>query len=813
MRRTRVLSVDDAWSSLERMRGPRPRGTVRAVNAVNVLTRRSRPMNWRLVDVIVASALVCVSVLVEASRHAGPVELVAIAAAAVTLAWRRQAPASACLVALFGAVTVFGRAGGSAESADFGIPQLVVALDYYVLGRGCAERGWQPPTVLLLAISVPVAAIGVGFSDVVTVIVRVAFFFALPFAAGRTIASRGAMTAERKRLEREQRERARQAAGEERTRVARELHDIVAHSVSVMVIHAVAAREVAEQNRDVAREALGTVQSCGREALSEMRRMIGVLRRGELEPVGGSEPGLSMLGALLDRARASGLEVELRAEGEPRRLSPGVDLTAFRVVQEALTNTIKHAGLTRATIVIRYSNRALELQITDTGRTAHVRGHTGSAPSGHGLAGMRERVMLYGGELWTGTPDHGGFRVSARIPIDELAEPRAAAQAEPSPVQHTQQGRWFDPALATILLAVSETELLLVTHGGPPLRDVLLLAALAVPIAWRRLAPLGVACTMMIVAVACSVGTNPLVGVVESPIFAGFIPPYSVAAYASTRARAWMGLVVCLAGLELAVLIAGAGVGASQIALATCAASWLTGRALRAHRKTADELSRTSQRIATECDDRERLAVVNERTRIARELRAAVARSVSTMVVQSEAAERLLDTDRAQAHDAMAAIEQTGRQALDEMRRILGVLREAEHDADLAPQPGVGQLYALIEDARAGGRRVELHVEGDPRPLPASVDLGLYRILQEALASTRDTAGPAVPIAVTVSFGERDVALDVTARWPAPISWPTVAMRERVALCGGELALDKIDSASERLRVRMPGALEGALAT
>jgi signal transduction histidine kinase len=293
-----------------------------------------------LVDVIVASGLVCVSVVVEASRQAGAVDLVAIAAAAATVAWRRQAPAIACLVALVGGVIVFGHPGASGVSADFGIPQLVLAMDYYALGRRSAERGWEPPTVLLLAISVPVAAIGVGFSDVVTLIVRVAFFFALPFATGPVIASRGAMTAERKWLEREQRERARQAAGEERTHVARELHDIVAHSVGVMVIHAVAAQEVAEQNRDAAREALRTVQGCGREALSEMRRMIGVLRRGELESIGSSEPGLSMLGALVDRAPASGLEVELRVEGEPRRLSRGVDLTAFRVVQEALTNTI-----------------------------------------------------------------------------------------------------------------------------------------------------------------------------------------------------------------------------------------------------------------------------------------------------------------------------------------------------------------------------------------------------------------------------------------------------------------------------------------
>jgi hypothetical protein len=127
-------------------------------------------------DVIVASALVCVSVFTEASRHADAVELVAITAAAVTVGWRRQAPASACLVALVGGVIVFDHPRASGQAADFGIPQLVLALDYYVFGRRSAERGWEPPTVPLLAISVPVAAIGVGFSDLVTLIVRVASF-------------------------------------------------------------------------------------------------------------------------------------------------------------------------------------------------------------------------------------------------------------------------------------------------------------------------------------------------------------------------------------------------------------------------------------------------------------------------------------------------------------------------------------------------------------------------------------------------------------------------------------------------------------
>ncbi len=461
--------------------------------------------------------------------------------------------------------------------------------------------------------------------------------------------------------------------------------------------------------------------------------------------------------------------------------------------------------------MVTYSGRALELEISDGGRVL-AGGRGGSAPvGGNGLAGMRERVLLYGGELAAGPGPGGGFRVSARIPLDRTVDERAAEPVEASTIEPRHRERWFDPGLATILFAVAETELVLVTHGRPPAGDALLLAGLTVPIAWRRRAPLGVAGAVMSVLVACSFGTNPVLGVVQSPILVALAVSYTVAAYSSSG-RARVGLAVCLVGPELAVLIAAGGVGAAEISLVVPVVAWVDGRAVRVYRDRGDEMSRTSERIASEQKHRERLAVVDERTRIARELQAAVARSVSTMVVQSEAAERLLVTDQPQARDAMEAIEKTGRRALDEMRRILGVLRDPEHEPDLAPQPGVGQLYALIEDARASGRPVELRVEGDSRPLPASVDLSIYRILQEALASTGNPNDTTAPIAVIVSFGERDVALDVTARWPAPISWPTVTMRERAALCGGDVTLDKLGSETERLRVLMPGALEGALA-
>jgi signal transduction histidine kinase len=150
----------------------------------------------------------------------------------------------------------------------------------------------------------------------------------------------------------------------------------------------------------------------------EMRRMIGVLRHGDEELAGATAPALSQLGALVARARAAGLPVELRIEGEARDLSPGLDLVAFRVVQEALTNSIKHAGPARAVVRVTFAAGALELEVSDTGRGPALADGDADA-TGHGLVGMRERLVLYGGELQTGRARGGGFKVRARIPLPE----------------------------------------------------------------------------------------------------------------------------------------------------------------------------------------------------------------------------------------------------------------------------------------------------------------------------------------------------------------------------------------------------------
>jgi signal transduction histidine kinase len=212
--------------------------------------------------------------------------------------------------------------------------------------------------------------------------------------------------------EQEREEQARLAVAEERARIARELHDVVGHSVSVMTVQAAAVRRLLEPDQDKEREALLVVEQTGREALAEMRRMVGVLRRPDEAPALAPQPSLEHLDQLLANTREAGLPVELRIEGTPKQLPPGVDTTAYRIVQEALTNAVKHAQADRAEVVVRYANGAVELIVSDDGC-----GDGDGDGSGHGLVGMRERVSAYGGELEAGPKTDGGFRLRATLPV------------------------------------------------------------------------------------------------------------------------------------------------------------------------------------------------------------------------------------------------------------------------------------------------------------------------------------------------------------------------------------------------------------
>jgi signal transduction histidine kinase len=211
-------------------------------------------------------------------------------------------------------------------------------------------------------------------------------------------------------LEQDQAEAARQAVMDERQRIARELHDIIAHSVSVMTVQAGAVRRRLTPDQTRERESLVAVEQTGREALAEMRRLVGMLHEEESNPSYAPQPGMRALDTLLDRVRAAGLPVDLEVEGARRELPPGVDLAAYRVVQEALTNTLKHAGPAHAWVQICWTEDELRIEVANNGRN--------TAPAtGYGHAGMRERIRLYGGRLESGPRPDGGYVVRAYMPI------------------------------------------------------------------------------------------------------------------------------------------------------------------------------------------------------------------------------------------------------------------------------------------------------------------------------------------------------------------------------------------------------------
>jgi signal transduction histidine kinase len=218
------------------------------------------------------------------------------------------------------------------------------------------------------------------------------------------------------RLEREREEKARQAATQERLRIARELHDVVAHSLSVIGVQAGAARLVLDADPDPtrAREAVASIEATANHAMAEMRRALGILRDTErsgaaLAPL----PGLRQLPALLDQLRTAGLPVELTVEGSPRPLATSIDLSLYRIAQEALTNALKHARATRAEVTVCYAAHDVTVEVTDDGQGPPP----GSGPSaGAGTVGMRERVALFGGELRVGPRPQGGYAVRASLP-------------------------------------------------------------------------------------------------------------------------------------------------------------------------------------------------------------------------------------------------------------------------------------------------------------------------------------------------------------------------------------------------------------
>jgi signal transduction histidine kinase len=751
-------------------------------------------------------------------RALGALAIASLVVLTGSIAWRRTDPVAATVAAVSGLITF---TVASHYNGDGSFEVAAIALNFYSLGRRSPSLGNAALLTVLfgywLAAAAIVASVPPG-GTVGSVIGPWLFAGVLPFAIGLILERRRALTSEFRartdRLRDEQEIRARRAAAEERNRMARELHDVIAHCVSVMVVQTTAAGRVARIDLQAARGALQVVENAGREALVELRRIVGVLRHSRDDLAGRAAPGLAQLGALVERSRAAGLPVELRVEGQTGQLSPDLDLVAYRFVQEALTNAIKHAGDARADVSVDVGTHELQMSVSDSGRGPACGERDGNG-IGHGLVGMAERVKLYGGELQAGRGPGGGFLVSARIPLD-LNAPTArslgsAAGGHGIAVEGETGFRWpwLDPGFAVAALVVMELAILTTAHRhGALALNLVVVAGIALAAVWHRRSPL---LFLVVVAVLGSLMNAYLTPLKTSPLIAAYfvlVPSYSVAAWAE-REEAVLGLSLFLGGAAISELVLHRGSPGEFIGAAfTVGAAWAVGRAMRSYRRLTSELERMSARLAIEREDRARLAVAAERSRIARELHAAIAASVTAMVVQAQAALSLLAHDLEQACAVMGSLENVGREALADMRRVLGVLRHGDERAELAPQPGVDQIYALIQQARDRGQSVALTVDGDAGALAAGVELGLYRILENALQSARRRDEGAV--GVSLRFGEEDLEVRLTARCRGPNGWPTDAMRERVALCGGQLEPDAGAADGWRFAARMPRGLKGA---
>ena len=352
------------------------------------------------------------------STHYGPefASAVVVAVATLALAWRRRWPfATLCVVTGVIAVPLLFITLTFTLWGHF-VPQLVAA---YTVARWCSGR------LALLAATIVAATNAVVLLEVPAAGDASNIPFALvPLAAvmvtGRVLQHRQAQSqdlADRaRRLETDREADVAAALAAERARIARELHDVVAHCVSVMVVQAGVSEALLDSSPERAREPLRAVQDTGRQAISELTRMLGLLRAPGGDPDQGLEPqpGAAQLPELVERLAASGLPVQLTTVGDVRTLPPGVDLTVFRIVQEALTNALKHGGPhVKAHVELSYLPDAVEVEITDDGAAG-----ASPAAGGHGLLGMAERVAVFGGSFEAGVRTEGGFRVHVVLPLE-----------------------------------------------------------------------------------------------------------------------------------------------------------------------------------------------------------------------------------------------------------------------------------------------------------------------------------------------------------------------------------------------------------
>jgi signal transduction histidine kinase len=381
---------------------------------VSELSRKRRPYGWRSRSFDVAVALAVAGAEVAAVTDGGQsvVELVLAAIAGLALVARRRAPLATFAI-VFAAIAVLAVSGELAA----GIAALVALYTTAATLERRISLGVLVATLALLPV-VALANSNVSDSQRLTDAVVASAVCVGVWALGAYVQTRRRYLQElRDRaadLEREREQLAQIAEHEERAAIARELHDIVAHSVSVMLVGVRGARDVLRSAPDVADETLARVETSGEQSLGELRRLLTLLRGPGQGAEARPQPSLAQLEELVAEYRDAGLPVRLTVAGVPRTLPGGIELSVYRIVQEALTNVLKHSRPSEVTVTLSFRGSAgLEVEVVDDGRAPD----DGAGGTGHGLVGMRERVALLGGELEAGRSAGGGFRVAARLPV------------------------------------------------------------------------------------------------------------------------------------------------------------------------------------------------------------------------------------------------------------------------------------------------------------------------------------------------------------------------------------------------------------
>jgi len=665
-----------------------------------------------LVDAVVASALSAFAVW-NLPRGLGPGAAAAGAAwalaATLSVAWRSRHPVAAVVVV--GAALV-GYEYVTRAQAAYAQPAALL-LNFYSAGaRGTSRRQLGELTALVIygiAVCAVVAAT-LGSLSVSNVAVHALPLVLAPALAGSLVARQrslaGRLAAATEQLRAGEQTRLAVARIRERNRVARELHDVVAHGVSVMVVQAGVARITVQDEPDVARAALGEVIGAGRAALTELRQILGMLD--SAAPAAGPPFGVGGIVALVELRRAAGLPVRISVTGGDVAFPAPVDTALYRLVQEALTNVVKHAGSAVTDVTVAIEPAQVRVRVRNAAAGPDYVSVTEG--SGQGLDGMRERVESAQGRLWYGPQPDGGWEVRAEfalspagVPADGEATRPAAGRVRLAAGQAASWLRHAGPWVATAvtLAALCADACISGDRRGPLALNLVLVAGMALVLPWWRRFPLLFLVAVNLMALPLSNGlasiNNPTV--VSTYVFT--VPVWAVA-YWSAFPAAVTGLALTAAfdtGTGLYWHLGTWSIGPNVLLTVVL---WIAGRVVRRQRLVAADLGRARALLEAEQRDREELALSAERGRMVARLNSQVAAEVSAMIETAQSVmDQLAVMDQLGAAasaetESIAEVERAGRQGLAQLREILGLLR-AEYDPDqFLPPPVLEDLRDLI---------------------------------------------------------------------------------------------------------------------